>query len=52
MVRKIYPVNKTENKCEDYKIKINRKQVELDTAILGQTAGLACGLASLMLLNI
>ena len=32
MAIKIYPVNKSENKCEDYQVKINGKQVELDTA--------------------
>ena len=29
---KIYPVIKTENQCEDYKVKINGKEVELNTA--------------------
>lgn len=32
MALKIYPINRTENQCEDYKVKINGKQVELDTA--------------------
>lgn len=32
MVLKIYPVIKTENQCEDYKVKINGEQVELNTA--------------------
>ena len=32
MALKIYPVIKTENQCEDYKVKINGKEVELNTA--------------------
>lgn len=32
MALKIYPVIKTENQCEDYKVKINGEQVELNTA--------------------
>ncbi len=32
MAIKIYPVIKTENQCEDYKVKINGKEVELNTA--------------------
>ena len=32
MAFNIYPVIKTENQCEDYKVKINGKQVELNTA--------------------
>lgn len=29
---RVYPVTKTENQCTDYTVKINGKQVELNTA--------------------
>ena len=32
MALHIYPVIKTENQCEDYRVKINGEQVELNTA--------------------
>lgn len=32
MAFKVYPVIKTENACEDYRVKINGKEVELNTA--------------------